>query len=404
MKRIVAIDILRGFALLGILVMNIMSFAMPSTAYFNPAAFGGDDPLNQATYALVHIFTDQKFMALFSLLFGASIMLLVDSWRRKGQRVARFHYTRNGWLLLIGLLHGFLLWEGDVLVVYAICAFGLYFFRNVAPKRQFALGLAVFLLPAVSYVAADLIIDRLSADQAAPLQAYWQPSDEVIAAEIAHYRGDYWPQVIDRWNDEELDEAAVIYVYYAGLVFEFFVRAFGMMLIGMAAYTSGIVTAQRTDRFYKRMIVLGLLGIALAAAGVWWNSAAAWAAAQMMFLGRLPNLLATPLIAGGYIGIIMLWSRSTVWAGLQTRLAAVGRTALSNYIAHSVIGTFIFYGFGLGLFGALNRWQLLPIVVAIWAVQLWLSPLWLRYFRYGLLEWGWRSLSYWRVQPLFRDD
>ena len=134
MKRIIAIDILRGFALLGILLMTLMSFAMPGTAYSSPAEFGGDDIFNRATYALIHIFADQKFMALFSMLLGASMMLLLNSFRQKGINVARFHYTRNIWLLIIGGAHTIFLWDGDILTVYAICAFFLYFLRT-SPHR-----------------------------------------------------------------------------------------------------------------------------------------------------------------------------------------------------------------------------------------------------------------------------
>ncbi|MFK7802049.1 MAG: DUF418 domain-containing protein [Anaerolineae bacterium] len=400
MKRIVAIDNLRGFALLGILIMNIMSFGMPSIAYFNPAAFGGDDWVNRMTYAFVHIFADQKFMALFSMLFGASLMLLIKNLERKGTKVARFHYTRNFWLLIIGFLHGILIWDGDILTIYALCAFLLYFLRNVAPKWQFALGLIIFLLPAIGYIVGGTVVSEMPMAQVASLQAYWQPSMGEISAEIALYQGDYLPQLLARLISNTPSGSALD-IYFVVFIFEFFTRAFGMMLIGMALYSWGVVTAQQSDYFYKRLLIIGLLvGVPLAGVGVWWNSSADWSAVQVMFMGRLPNLLATPLVAGAYIGLIMLWSRSSLWRNLQNRLAATGRMALTNYIMHSLIGTFIFYGFGLGLFGSLNRVMLLPIIVAIWLFQLWLSPFWLHYFRFGPLEWMWRSLSYWELQPL----
>ena len=119
-------------------------------------------------------------------------------------------------------------------------------------------------------------------------------------------------------------------------------------------------------------------------------------------MGRIPNLLATPLVVFGYVGLIMLWSRTPLWAGLQARLAATGRMALTNYIGQSLLGTFVFYGFGLGLFGSVNRIGQLGVVLLIWLLQLWLSPIWLRHFRYGPLEWAWRSLSHFRLQPLRR--
>ena len=175
------------------------------------------------------------------------------------------------------------------------------------------------------------------------------------------------------------------------------------MLMGMALYTWGILTAQQSSDVYQKMLFIGLpVGILLAGGGVWWNASANWAAVQTLFLGRIPNLLATPLIAGGYIAIVMLWSRTKLFEGVKDRLAATGRMALTNYIGQSLIGTFIFYGFGLGLFGLPNRLMLIPVIVVIWALQLWLSPMWLRHFKYGPLEWAWRSLSYWQWQPLRR--
>ena len=403
MKRIVAIDILRGFALLGILVMNMMSFAMPDIAYYNPAAFGGDEWFNRATYAFVHIFADQKFMALFSMLFGASLMLLINNLERKGEKVGRFHYTRNFWLLIIGLLHGTLIWSGDILTIYAICAFVLYFLRHVAPKWQFVLGMIIFLLPAAGYIAGDLIIGQMSPAETAALYAYWQPSDAEIASEISHYRGDYLTQVIDRFSGEETQSDLALDLYGLVLYIEFFARAFGMMLMGMALYSWGVLTGHSSKQFYKRLILIGLpIGVVLASLGVWWNSSTAWSAVQSMFIGRLPNLIATPLVAGGYIALVMLWSQNTVLIGLQDRLAATGRMALTNYIGQSIIGTFIFYGFGLGLFGSFNRLMLLPVIVVIWLIQLWLSPIWLKHFRYGPLEWAWRSLSYRKLQPIRR--
>lgn len=382
--------------------MNIMSFAMPDIAYYNPAAFGGDEWFNRLTYAVVHIFADNKFMALFSILFGASMALLISNLQRKGQKVARFHYTRNLWLLAIGELHRLFIWEGDILIIYALCAFVLYFLRNLAPRWQFALGLFIFFSPMFGYFAGDVLTAEMSPTELTVLKTYWQPPNAEIMAEIDFYRGEYLPQFFGRFNDTSSTDPALD-VYFVVLIFEFFTRAFGMMLIGMALYTWGVVTGAKSEQFYKRLFRVGLtMGIGLAGFGVWWNSSAEWEAVQAMFIGRLPNLLATPFFAGAYIALIMRWSRSHVWQTLQQRLAATGRMALTNYIGQSIIGTFIFYGFGLGLFGTVNRLMLLPIIVVIWSFQLWFSPIWLRHFRYGPLEWGWRSLSYWKLQPLRR--
>ncbi|MBV7327734.1 DUF418 domain-containing protein [Chloroflexi bacterium TSY] len=303
---------------------------------------------------------------------------------------------------MIGFLHATFIWDGDILTVYAICSFVLYLLRKLAPTWQLILGLLIFLSPAVVYGVSDATLTTFDAGEIASLTAYWTPSAEALSTEIAHYRGDYVSQVINRFQDDTPTSDALD-LYFVSLLFDFFVRALGMMLVGMAFYTWGIVTAKRSDQFYKRLLASGVLvGVPLVVWGLYLNGAAGWDASYSMFVGRIPNLIATPLIASAYIALIMLWSRSTLWTSLQERLAAIGRTALTNYIAHSVIATFIFYGFGLGLFGSVNRATQLLVVVGIWALQLWLSPIWLRFFRYGPLEWAWRSLSYWQLQPLRR--
>ncbi|RMF48463.1 MAG: DUF418 domain-containing protein [Anaerolineae bacterium] len=176
-----------------------------------------------------------------------------------------------------------------------------------------------------------------------------------------------------------------------------------MMLVGMAFYRWGILSAQRDARFYRRMAAWGFgLGLPLVGWGLFQYYAHHWEATYSLFIGRIPNHLATPLIASGYIALVMLWSRSTRGRGMQERLVAVGRTALSNYIGQSLLGTFLFYGWGLGLFARFDRLALMGFIAGIWALQLALAPWWLRRFRYGPLEWLWRSLSHFRPQPLLR--
>ena len=403
MKRIGAIDTLRGFALLGILLMNVMSFSMPGAAYSNPAAFGGDDWLNRAVYGVVHLVADQKFMGLFSLLFGASVMLHIQSREKKGQKTAWFHYVRNFWLLIIGTAHAVFIWDGDILTVYALSSFVLYLLRGLSPKWQLVLGLLIFFSPAVVYVGSSVVVAEASPAELAALEAEWQPGETAVSEEIAFYQGDYWSQVISRFGEESDSGGEAVDLYYLSFLVDFFARALGMMLIGMASYSWGIVAAKRSDAFYRRLVVVGCGGgRPLAGVGLWLNQAMGWSATYSPFVGRIPNLLATPLVVFGYVGLIMLWSRTPLWAGLQARLAATGRMALTNYIGQSLLGTFVFYGFGLGLFGSVNRIGQLGVVLLIWLLQLWLSPIWLRHFRYGPLEWAWRSLSHFRLQPLRR--
>jgi uncharacterized protein len=406
-KRIDSIDVLRGFALLGILLMNMSSYAMPTIAYFNPTVYGGADSWNRLVFSLSHIFADQKMMALFSMLFGASVMLVTGGMEKKGQSPLKFYYSRNLWLLVFGLIHSILIWNGDILVVYALCSFVLYWLRHLRSKWQMGLGLLVFFLPALLNVWVSSTLPYLQPADWRYLESYWQPQATAVAAEIDLYQGSYAGQVIYRLNE---DSAIIPYTNGKELLelsqlIEFFSRALGMMLVGMAFYSWGILSGERSSSFYIRMAFVGFgIGLPIALIGLYQYTAHNWNALYSLFLGRIPNHIATPLIACGYIALIMLWCRSAFWVGLRDRLAAVGRMALTNYIAQSLLATFIFYGFGLGLFGSVNRVQQLFVILLIWGIQLAYSSWWLSRFRYGPLEWAWRSLSYWHWQPLKKRE
>jgi uncharacterized protein len=174
------------------------------------------------------------------------------------------------------------------------------------------------------------------------------------------------------------------------------------MLVGMALYKLGVVTAKRTPRFYATMAVVGLIvGLSAAAYGVQQNFVHDWDLAFSRFgSGFQFNYWGSLLVSGGYIGLVILWVQWGGLARLQAALAAVGRMALSNYLLHTLIATTIFYGHGFGLFGSVDRTGQLIIVLAIWACQLVWSPIWLHYFRFGPAEWLWRSLTYWKPQPM----
>ncbi len=405
-QRIIAIDVLRGFALLGILLMNMSSFAMPSYAYSNPTVFGGNEIWNRLVFSLSHIFADQKMMALFSMLFGAGVMLLTGNIEKRGKSPLIYYYSRNFWLLIFGLLHSILVWDGDILVIYALCSFVLYWFRHMPAKWQLGLGLVIFFVPSMFNLWVNSELPNLATADLRYFEAYWQPGGTDINSELELYRGDYSEQVAYRLAEDSSTAPTAPYtrgeeLLEISLLIEFFCRALGMMLVGMAFYTWGILTAKRSDTFYVNMALVGFgVGLPIALISLFQYTANDWNAFYSLFIGRVPNNLATPLVACGYIALIMLWSRSDFLAVLRERLAAVGRMALTNYIGQSLIATFIFYGFGLGLYGTLNRLSQLLIIFLIWVFQIGCSSWWLSHFQYGPLEWVWRTLSHWRWQPM----
>ena len=390
-QRIVAMDVLRGFVLLGILVMNIQSFAMPIAAYVNPTAYGDLSGANLYVWIVSHVFFDQKFMAAFSMLFGAGIVLMTA---RAGDGAGRLHRRRMGWLILFGLLHAYLLWYGDILFAYGVCGLAAFALREREPGLLIPLAAALLLVGTLVPVAFGL---SMSPEQAVEMSADgWNPSPETLEHELAAYRGDFVAQ-----SGHRVPEALKFQTLF--MIFFAFWRILGLMLVGMALLRLDVLTARRPARAYAALAAAGFaIGLPLVAYGVRQNIAHGWSAQYSMFFGGLWNYWGSVLVAIGYVGLLMAIARAGALSWLTTRLAAVGRMAFTNYILQTLIATTIFYGHGLGLFGHVERTGQIAIVLAIWLVQLTLSPLWLRHFRFGPLEWMWRSLTYGERQPFRR--
>ena len=262
-ERIVAIDILRGFALLGILIMNIQGFAMPAAAYFNPTAYGDLSGANRWVWIVSHVFADQKFMTIFSLLFGAGIVLMSAKMDERGQRAWGVHYRRTFWLLLFGLAHAYLLWSGDILVAYALCGFWVYWLRRLRPGWQMALGVLVVAIPALLWLGTGVTMQFIPPETVQELQADWQPAAATIDAEVAAYRGGWLAQMDAR-------VPASVEFQTVGLLFWGLWRAGGLMLMGMALYRWGVLSGGRSRRFYAGMAALGLaIGLPVVSGGVY---------------------------------------------------------------------------------------------------------------------------------------
>lgn len=392
-ERIVAIDVLRGFAVLGILLMNVQSFSMISAAYMNPTA---NDKLaggGYAVWAFTHLFTDLKFMAVFSLLFGAGIVLMTGRAEQRGARVAGLHYRRQFWLLVIGLAHAHLVWYGDILVPYALLGMLLFGFRKRTP-RTLMMGAAVLLgMGFLSMLLGGLSAPNWPPEVAAEQAAQWAPPPEEVAAQVDAYRGSWLEQQAVR-SQEALMLETFVFAAFLGW------RVGGLMLLGMALFKLGVLSAERSERFYRNLALAGLsLGLPIIAAGMVLNTVAAFEFPWSMFQGSLFNYVGSLGVALGYIGVVMLAVLRGWLPRLQERLAAAGRMALTNYLTQSLICTFLFYGHGMAWFERTSRAEQLLVVAAVWALQLWWSHWWLKRYRFGPFEWLWRSLTYMRLQP-----
>jgi len=388
LKRIVSIDVLRGVAVLGILIMNIQSFSMIGAAYINPTAYGDLSGINLWVWILSHVIASEKFMSIFSILFGAGILLLYDRIITKGGSPGIIHYRRNFWLLIFGLVHAYLIWYGDILVAYSLCAFLVYVFRKLKPLTLVYISLAFFIVPMLLYLFFGSTIAYWPEEAYRENMQSWLPSAENIAKELSAYRGSWMEQMEYRVKGSFFMQS----FYFA--IFSFW-RVTSMMLLGMALYKWGILSAGKSSAFYVRMALISLFaGYALTIWGVYINFKTSWIMDYSMFIGNQFNYAGSVGVALGYIGLVMLICKSGFFPGVLNALSAVGRMAFTNYILMSLICTFIFYGHGFGLYGYLERSMQILVVFAVWVVIVAISVFWLKKYRYGPLEWLWRWLTY----------
>jgi len=392
-QRIISLDVLRGFALLGILIMNIQHFSMPGSAYINPDAYGDLTGINKVIWIVSHLLASEKFMSIFSMLFGAGVFLFIKNAVSRERRAGPLHYRRMFWLLVFGMLHAYLLWAGDILVAYSLCGMLVFVFRKQQPQNLLWISLAFLLVPLLIYLGGYFSNPYWSPEDHRSLAQGWNPGPEILQKEISALQGDWLMQMESR-------VPASIFMQTSLFFMDVFWRVTSMMLLGMALFKWKIITAERSRGFYLRMMIIGLaLGYLLSGWGVVLNFSTGWEARTSMFLFKHFNYFGSLAVALGYIGMIMLLVQSSFMNHLKNALAATGRMAFSNYILMSLIGTFIFYGHGLGLFGKAERTYQVLIMIAIWLIVVAFSMLWLKHFRFGPLEWLWRSLTYWKRQP-----
>jgi uncharacterized protein len=307
------------------------------------------------------------------------------------------HYRRTLWLVAIGLVHAYLLWHGDILVTYGMCALVAYLLRHLSPRKLLTIGLACFAFGSLLYLSIGLSMPSWSQDAVRDMLHNWMPEPDAVAREVAAYRGGWLGQMPVRAGAAWFAETQYFLVHTSW-------RIGGLMIIGMALFKWGILTGQRSRRFYAWLIAAGFgIGLPLIAAGVYGCFNAAWSMEHSMFLGMQYNYWGSVFVSAAYIGILMVAVRSRLLRPITDVLASVGRMAFTNYLMQTVLCTLLFYGYGLGLFGQVERaWQPL-IIVSVWALQIAASAAWLSRFRFGPVEWLWRSLTYRSPQPMRRE-
>lgn len=409
-ERLAALDILRGFALLGILTMNI-TLGLPGAARLVPTIAGGFSGANFVVWVAGYLLCDEKMITLFSLLFGAGILLIAG---KPGGNAAQLFARRQIILLGIGLFHAYLIWEGDILVPYALCGLAVYKLRHLPPRRLLALAFVLW-LPSVAlssffaerFTGAQAAQGRIEASRAAgqspaaadleaaeALQGF-RPSPADVARLIEENRSSTWWNLVVRRAPDTFGFQTIIFLA------SFFWTISARMLVGMALFKLGILSGGRTPRFYLRLTLIAYaLGLPIVGMAMFSLLQRDFDPAFLFRVGLQVNQFGSLFVAIGHASLLM-WFHTT--GRLQTALgllANVGRMALTNYLLQSLIATTIFYGYGLGQFGQWDRVHLAYLVFAIWTLQLAFSAIWLREFRYGPVEWLWRSLSYGVRQPM----
>ncbi|NJR77369.1 DUF418 domain-containing protein [Sphingomonas sp. 36D10-4-7] len=384
-------DFVRGAAVMGILVANLPGFALPRAAYFSPLAWGGTAPTDLAAWALTFVLVEGKMRGLFALLFGASVLLVVERAEAAGQNAAAVHLRRMATLFVIGCAHLYLLWWGDILNQYALLGIAAFLFAGAPTRLLVAAGLAGVAVAVIDGASLTLTAYATAPRATTAQVAAWEalsggwgvPPTRDLLREIATFRGDWLRGVGWRWGMTANPFATAL---------RDGAETLGYMLLGMAAYRGGLLTGGWSRRGYRRLALATLpltlaihVGLALAT----WRSG--FDLRRVLLASMLVSPLVRPAMVLGYAALLLLAFRP---AGTLSRcVAAAGRMALSNYLATSLVMVLFFDGWGLGQFARWPRASLYWLVPVAWTVMLLWSPWWLRRFAYGPAEWVWRALA-----------
>ncbi|WP_228527596.1 DUF418 domain-containing protein [Pararhodonellum marinum] len=418
--RITSLDVMRGIVLCGILLMNINGFGL-AFGYNDPTILGGDTGLNLYTWMMTNLLFEGTMRALFSLLFGVGMFIFLDRLVKKGAGInaADIYFRRITWLLIFGLIHGYLLlWVGEILYNYALMGFLVYSFRRMVPKNLVLTGLLLFCIGTgwnyYDYQKDKEWFGKVQLAEVA-IAAGQDPSKELKEAKESWEKREAGnsPEATGKFIEEMQKGYFSVVKHLGPIMYDFNVTdpyrgdlwdILSMMLIGIALFKWGLLSGEKPASLYWLMVGIGYpIGIAIN-----------YYEMQLILEAHFSTLSFSQtkvsyywgrfFVAMGHVGLIMLFGKTPILGWLKNALAAVGKMALTNYLMHSVICMFVFTGVGFGLFGKLQRFELLYVVISIWVFQLVVSPIWLYYFHFGPVEWLWRRLSYLKSAPFRKKD
>jgi uncharacterized protein len=426
-ERIVILDSLRGIAILGILLMNIPGFALPAPAsYGDPSVLNEWGTINFKTWYFIDWFMEGSQRGIFSMLFGAGIILFITRQEKKAEGLWPTDYflRRQLWLLVFGLFNAFvLLWFWDILFQYAIIGIIMFAFRRLSPKALiFGAFISLLLMTARENVDAyrgrkmiykgeaiakmDTTVTKLTDEQKASLSAMTEfkektsPSgkEKQMQKSLKAVRGSYGE--FYEYQSERSFQGEVHYTYDGLWDIMIF------MFLGMAFFKNGVITGQASTKVYWWLFIVGL-GVGLTLSSFRLQPLIDFKFNRFDILKNVSfefYEISRTFRAIGIFGLIMLLYKSGWFKWLFALMRPVGQMAFTNYLMQSLLVGLFFYGIGFGMFGKLQRHEMYYAVAATWTLQIIWSHIWLRYFRFGPLEWVWRSLTYWKKQPLKKNS
>ncbi|HEX4958751.1 MAG TPA: DUF418 domain-containing protein [Lacibacter sp.] len=421
-ERIVLIDSLRGIALLGILLMNIPYFGLPEPAFDNLVLMNEMGTINQKVWYFINMVPEGTQRAIFSTLFGAGIILFISRLekRMEGMMPAEYFIRRQLWLVVFGLFNAFiLLWPGDILFQYGILGIVAFVFRRLSVKKLLiAAGVCLLLMTArenldlhrtqlkiqkgEAIAKIDTTKVKLTEEQKDELGAMTGMKEKSDTAGLRKEMKKNLATALGSYN-KVYERISNISAY-----FEFQYTYYGLwdillfMFLGMAFFKNGYLTGQAKTSVYLWMAIVGLgLGIILTyfrlqpILDVKFN--------RFDYLHKVKfemYELSRMLRSIGLFGFIMLLYKLGWFNWLFKLMQPVGQMAFTNYLMQSLMSNLFFLGIGFGMMGKLQRYEIYYVVFAIWIIEIIWSHIWLRFFRFGPLEWCWRSLTYWKLQPI----
>jgi len=403
-ERILSLDLIRGIAVMGIFSVNIVGMAMIESAYFYPPRYGFGGLGDRIMWAANFLIVDGRFRALFSILFGASMVLVCERALASGKAAWKVHYPRMIVLLGFGLAHYYLLWWGDILANYALVGMLAFAFwrlpvRWLLPLAVLALGL--YYAPTIVFGGQQ--IAQLEAGRAPDAT----PEERAALAEVMEELRPHREEIAEAKAGHASIPAHISFITEQDALrpfssmFGYGLETLGLMLLGMAGYRSGFLTGSWSRRHYGQVAVLCVgANLLYHAIGTSRILQADFDPLTFYPWNRIWSGPLHPIGAIGYAALVMLLFRPG--SAIAGRVAAVGRTAFTNYLGSTVVGTVLFFGFGLGLYGEVSRGEAWLFVPVVWAVMLLWSKPWLERYRYGPLEWAWRCLSRQRFEPMRR--